>query len=670
MAKVATAFSPAWRQDDPEEQERAALAEGVRATNPYNALVPGNLDLANRPRVKNADGSVSTIRSMGANFDGKEMLLPTVSEDGRIMSDDEAAQTYLSSGRNLGQFRNELDSDRAAQQMHEDQARGVIDTGETFKSFLPAKAKAAPPAPARLTEDPGFDRWLAQQQTARQAVPRAAPPAAFAQDAKPTPVMQAGAQELPRKSSGYNPGVGVWLSALGNVIGGLNGRQAPFDTRFWEGQKKAAEDAQQQKIANARADRGLDIAEQRALHSGVDPETLRLREKALELQRDRLGQGAAGQEIQRQRLGIAEGVEGRRAANADPTGDPASQLRDFAYRNGVASGTLDGMSYDAITAMNPEVGVLFRQASPQVAREASAEARKAGATSNARMPYEKERMDYAADIAATADDRRAGLRQTAADRKASGAYIDDSEIEEFNAQHPSLSITSPSVYRRESANPRLLRKRLDDVQAMDRGLAASARLSELARKWSLADAAQNPEAAREAEQEYQLYKDEHQGIILKIAGMSGGGSSGEREAIKDLIPERLNPMAVSRLNGVQKFLHAQAHEMGRVHGIGVVGHEQPAAAESAGEPVGDDQEPKPGVERGDRLLTTQHVPKAPISRSAETRRGGALAPMLDDTGKPRTRGGKPVASVQKGKKNGKTVRVFFFVDGSREVVDG
>lgn len=71
---------------------------------PPGVLEKGNIDIHNRPVVKNSDGSISTVRSMSTNIDGREVLIPTVSDDGRIMSDDEAIDNFMQTGRHLGMF--------------------------------------------------------------------------------------------------------------------------------------------------------------------------------------------------------------------------------------------------------------------------------------------------------------------------------------------------------------------------------------------------------------------------------------------------------------------------------------------------------------------------------------------------------------------------------------
>lgn len=85
----------------------------------------GNIDLTNRPDVANADGSHSSVRSMSFEENGQEILVPTVSEDGRIMSEDEAIEQYHRTGRHLGKFKTPDQATAYAQRLHEQQAAGM-----------------------------------------------------------------------------------------------------------------------------------------------------------------------------------------------------------------------------------------------------------------------------------------------------------------------------------------------------------------------------------------------------------------------------------------------------------------------------------------------------------------------------------------------------------------
>lgn len=82
-------------------------------------LAIGNIDLYSRPRVDNGDGTYSTVRSMSfGDGNGREILIPTVSDDGRIMSDDEAINNYYKTGKHLGIFNNPDNASAYAERLH------------------------------------------------------------------------------------------------------------------------------------------------------------------------------------------------------------------------------------------------------------------------------------------------------------------------------------------------------------------------------------------------------------------------------------------------------------------------------------------------------------------------------------------------------------------------
>lgn len=160
----------------PQAGENAEQAkQAFYSAYPRGLLEKGNIDIHNRPVVKNSDGSISTVRSMSTNIDGREVLIPTVSDDGRIMSDDEAIDNFMRTGKHLGMFDNPDDATAYAESLHNQQA----------DEYLPRKNQATQQpvqqstqaAPQQQKEEPSLMQqaggWLTGGQSAGQITEQA-----------------------------------------------------------------------------------------------------------------------------------------------------------------------------------------------------------------------------------------------------------------------------------------------------------------------------------------------------------------------------------------------------------------------------------------------------------------------------------------------------------------
>lgn len=99
--------------------EQAKTAIG--APSETDMVEKGNIDLTNRPIVKNKDGSISTVRSISISTDKGEVLIPTVI-DGKVVSEKDAIAHYKKTGEHLGIFKTEKAANDYAEKLHKQQA--------------------------------------------------------------------------------------------------------------------------------------------------------------------------------------------------------------------------------------------------------------------------------------------------------------------------------------------------------------------------------------------------------------------------------------------------------------------------------------------------------------------------------------------------------------------
>lgn len=83
----------------------------------------GNIDLTKRPIVHRANGEVSSLYSASFGTPDGEVLVPLISQDGKVLSIEEAKKQYAKDGKSLGVFKTPAAADEFANFLHEHQGK-------------------------------------------------------------------------------------------------------------------------------------------------------------------------------------------------------------------------------------------------------------------------------------------------------------------------------------------------------------------------------------------------------------------------------------------------------------------------------------------------------------------------------------------------------------------
>ena len=114
---------------------------------------PGNINLYTRPQVQTEDGDFATVFTTSFRDGEYEVVIPQVSNDGRIMEPEEAFRTYKETGQHLGKFKDIPEADAYSTALHKQQEvyygilRGTIPgripyiSEEQYKHYLENQVK-------------------------------------------------------------------------------------------------------------------------------------------------------------------------------------------------------------------------------------------------------------------------------------------------------------------------------------------------------------------------------------------------------------------------------------------------------------------------------------------------------------------------------------------------
>jgi hypothetical protein len=108
-------FSPT-----PADIQQFTLWQNTGPQNYQGMTQPGNIDLSKRPLVHHLKGpdAVSTLYSMSFGPNNQQVLVPKVSPDGRMLTNQEAEDLYRKTGQHLGMFNSIATADAYANMLH------------------------------------------------------------------------------------------------------------------------------------------------------------------------------------------------------------------------------------------------------------------------------------------------------------------------------------------------------------------------------------------------------------------------------------------------------------------------------------------------------------------------------------------------------------------------